>query len=197
MKEESHNPIAHFQQWFYEVEKAHPEDEVNIMSLSTIGNDGFPKNRIVLLKRFTWEGFYFFTNYNSEKGIAIRNNPLVSLSFFWKKAAREVHIYGKATKIPVNLSQGYFDSRPRGSQLSTWASMQGSKIASRKQLNEQLAHYDSLFRNKEIPMPAYWGGYLVSPKTITFIDHKKNDKNHHLTYCLQKNYHWIKQTHSK
>ncbi len=106
---EDHNPMAHFQQWLYEVEKAHPEDEVNAMILSTIGLDGFPKNRIVLLKRFTWEGFAFFTNYYSEKGKAIAKDNRVSCSFNWASSKREVLIIGRAEKIPENLSEGYFE----------------------------------------------------------------------------------------
>ncbi|TPN87476.1 pyridoxamine 5'-phosphate oxidase [Aquimarina algicola] len=190
---EEHNPIQHFQKWFFEVEKSYPEDEVNIMLLSTIGTDGFPKSRIVLLKRFTWEGFTFFTNYNSEKGIAITNNNKVSLSFNWSKAKKRVHISGYAEKISKNLSEGYFDSRPRGSKLSAWASNQSKVVTSRKKLEEQLLFYQEKFSNKIIiPKPQYWGGYIVKPIEIEFIEAQNHNRNQSITYKLLSNYEWSK-----
>ncbi|WP_271783193.1 pyridoxamine 5'-phosphate oxidase [Aquimarina algiphila] len=190
---EDHNPMAHFQQWFYEVEKAHPEDEVNAMILSTIGLDGFPKNRIVLLKRFTWEGFVFFTNYYSEKGKAIAKDNRVSCSFNWTASKREVLITGKAEKIPENLSEGYFESRPEGSKLSAWVSHQSDVISSRKVLEDRLKKYKTKFKNKIIPKPKYWGGYIIKPETIEFILHSEKIKFKHRTkYRLLSNYCWSK-----
>ncbi len=191
---ENNNPIEHFQQWFYEVEQNHPEDEVNAMTLSTIGIDGFPKNRIVLLKRFTWEGFIFFTNYNSEKGKSITKNNKVSILFNWKKSKREIFISGIAEKIAKNLSDGYFESRPTGSKLSTWASEQSNIIPSRKILDDRLAYYDTKFKNKSIPRPKHWGGYIIKPQLIKFIDHNFPIYENVITYKLQEDYNWSKET---
>ena len=100
------NPMQLFQQWFYEVEAFDGPEEPNAMTVSTIGLDGFPKNRVVLMKKFTHEGFVFYTNYNSEKGKAIAANPAVGLSFFWQALERQVIIQGSASKIAANLSDG-------------------------------------------------------------------------------------------
>ncbi len=188
-----HNPIEHFQKWFHEVEIAHPEEEVNAMLLSTIGLDGFPKSRIVLLKRFTWEGFIFFTNYNSEKGKAIEKNNHVSASFNWATSKRNVIITGKAEKIAENLSEGYFESRPEGSKLSTWASKQSNVVSSREKLDKQLKYYESKFKNKVIPKPEYWGGYIIKPTILEFIEHNPQIGFGYVTkYKIQLDYNWSK-----
>ena len=192
---DDHNPIQHFQQWFYEVDKAHPEDEVNAMLLSTIGIDGFPKSRIVLLKRFTWEGFIFFTNYNSEKGKAIAKHNKVSIAFNWAAAKKEVIIEGEAKKIVNNLSEGYFESRPKGSKLGAWASNQSEVVSSRKVLEKQLKEYEIKFQNQDIPKPKHWGGYLIIPNRFEFIEHNLKEKfNNITTYKLQSDYNWTRNT---
>lgn len=189
-----HNPIEHFQKWFHEVDLAYPEQETNAMLFSTIGLDGFPKSRIVLLKRFTWEGFIFFTNYNSDKGKAISNNNHVSISFNWEAAKREVLIMGNAEKIPENLSEGYFESRPEGSKLSTWVSKQSEVIPSRKVLDDDLKYYENKFKHKDIPKPEYWGGYIVKPKIMEFTEHDSLVRFGRVTrYALQSDFNWSKE----
>ncbi len=188
-----HNPIAHFQKWFHEVDKACPEDETNIMLLSTIGLDGYPKSRVVLLKRFTWEGFVFFTNYNSEKGKAIATNHNVSLHFNWSNAKRNVLILGKAHKIASNLSDGYFDSRPQGSKIATWASYQSDIILSREILDTRFRYYQNLFTNQDIPRPEYWGGYIIKPNAIEFKEYTTAKEYSDITlYTLNADYSWSK-----
>src|SRR6186713_1484398 len=118
------DPINLFKRWFHEVEDFDGSEEVNAMTVSTIGLDGFPKSRVVLLKKFSEEGFIFYTNYNSEKGKAIAANPHVCLSFFWHSLERQVIIKGKVRKIAENLSDGYFESRPDGSKLGALVSNQ-------------------------------------------------------------------------
>src|SRR5690606_30060109 len=111
------NPYDQFQQWFEEVEALNLVEEVNAMSISSVGLDGFPKTRVVLLKQYDENGFVFFTNYNSEKGKAIAANPQVCLSFFWPKAERQVIIKGYAEKVDPMVSENYFHTRPKGSQI--------------------------------------------------------------------------------
>ncbi|NNL33751.1 MAG: pyridoxamine 5'-phosphate oxidase, partial [Flavobacteriaceae bacterium] len=123
------NPLELFQKWFYEVDQSDSEDEANAMTISTIGLDGYPKSRVVLLKRYTYEGFIFYTNYESEKGKSIAINPKVCLSFFWHSMERQIIIKGIAEKIPENLSDGYFESRPEGSKLGAIVSDQSEVIA--------------------------------------------------------------------
>jgi len=153
--------------------------------------DGFPKSRVVLLKRFTWEGFIFYTNYNSEKGKAIAKNNKVSLSFFWQTLERQVIIKGFATKIAKNLSDGYFESRPDGSKIGAWASNQSEIIESREKLNKQLKHFEKQFENKEITRPENWGGYIIKPQVIEFWQGRPNRMHDRIRFTLQKDYNWL------
>ncbi|MCH4553337.1 pyridoxamine 5'-phosphate oxidase [Aestuariibaculum lutulentum] len=184
------NPMELFQKWFYEVDNYFVEDETNAMTVSTIGLDGFPKSRVVLLKRYTYEGFIFYTNYNSEKGKAIALNPNVCLSFFWHGAERQVIIKGKAEKIAENLSDGYFESRPRGSQLGAIASDQSKVIESREALESKLQALEQEYEGKEIPRPEHWGGYIVKPVEIEFWQGRANRLHDRIRYTLQADYNW-------
>ena len=184
------NPMQLFQTWFYEVDQSEGTDEANAMTLSTIGLDGFPKSRVVLLKRYTYEGFIFYTNYNSEKGKAILENNHVCLSFFWHAAERQIIIKGKAEKISSNLSDGYFETRPKGSQLSAFISNQSEVVDNRQVLEDKLKELEEHFKDKEVPRPDYWGGFIVKPIEFEFWQGRANRLHDRIRYQLQEDFDW-------
>lgn len=159
-------PLALLAKWLQEA-TLKPANEPNAMSVSTIGLDGFPHARIVYLKELLEEGLVFYTNYASDKGKSIAENNRVHALLFWPEMERQISITGEATKIPEELSDAYFESRPRGSKLGAWASHQSERLISREEL-ENRVHALSLKYPEAVPRPPHWGGYVIAPIRVEF-----------------------------
>lgn len=176
------DPFILFKEWFSEVENAQLVEEINAMSLSTVGEDGFPKTRIVLLKKLSKKGFIFYTNYKSEKGLAIDKHPKVCLSFFWPAAERQVIIKGTAEKVSSEESDAYFSSRPRGSQMGAIVSPQSSPIPDREYLENKLEELQQ--EEGDFKRPETWGGYIVRPQEMEFWQGRTNRLHDRFVYQL-------------
>lgn len=161
------NPFDFFNQWFEEAATKEINDP-NAMSLATVGQDGHPSVRIVLLKMLDERGFVFYTNLESRKGLELKSNQNVSLCFHWKSLLRQIRIEGKATPVSDEEADAYFAGRPQGSQLAAWASQQSRPLESREVLEQALAEYALQFGDGPVPRPPFWSGYRVAPRAIEF-----------------------------
>ncbi len=167
------NPIAQFEQWFQQT-VASGIPEPNAMSLATVGHDGQPSLRTVLLKIFDQQGFVFFTNYASRKAQDMEQNAKVALLFPWVALGRQVKIIGSAVRIPLAESASYFATRPRGSQIGAWSSPQSEVINTRSLLEAKFDEMKRKFAKGQIPLPSFWGGYRVAPQLIEFWQGREN-----------------------
>jgi pyridoxamine 5'-phosphate oxidase len=167
------NPFVIFRDWYQESIDAGIPDP-SIMTLATADSEGNPAARIVLLKFYDENGFVFYTNYHSRKGMDLEKNPRAALVFYWRESGRQVRIEGITEKVTASTSDRYFKSRPRGSQLGAWASEQSQEIPSGASLDESLKRRASEFRDRPVPRPPHWGGYRVIPERMEFWSDRPN-----------------------
>jgi len=163
----SKNPFEQFESWFKQTKESSIK-EPNAMIVSTANANNQPSSRTVLLKGLTQQGFVFYTNYESKKGIQIAQNNSVSLLFPWFELERQVVILGKAEKVSREISRTYFQSRPKSSQIGAHVSNQSERIVNRMVLESKANELTAEYKNKEVPIPDNWGGYLVIPFSIEF-----------------------------
>lgn len=185
----NNNPINEFKKWFKNAQENNIL-EPNAMTLSTFSNTSGINSRTVLLKGVNEKGFIFYTNYNSRKGVDINNNNNVSLVFLWKEIEKQIIVKGKASKISKKKSKKYFESRPRKSKIAAWASKQSSEIKNEKELNSRFLEYEKKFSNDKIPLPDFWGGYIIVPKSIEFWIGRKSRMHDRIVYS-KNNDDWI------
>ena len=161
------NPIEQFNRWMQEALDADVQ-QPNALTLSTATLQGRPSARVVLLKHVQEEGFVFFTNYESQKSKELDTNPLASMVFTWLPLSRQIRVEGKVVRVETGVSDEYFKKRPRGSQIGAWASQQSKPLSGREELERAFDEVEKAYREKEIPRPDHWGGYMLMPERIEF-----------------------------
>ena len=186
------NPIDLFEDWFNEAKKTEINDP-NALALATVGKNGIPSVRMVLLKEFNEKGFVFYTNLNSRKSNEIKSNPNTAMCFHWKSLLRQVRITGKLTNVSDADADNYYNSRSYGSRIGAWASNQSSILKSRDELLNSIEKFKIKYSNeKNIPRPKYWSGWNLYPTEIEFWLDGKDRIHERLLYSRKDNDKWEK-----
>jgi pyridoxamine 5'-phosphate oxidase len=178
------DPFAQFANWFDEYLASQPP-EPSAFVLSTVGTEGDPTSRVVLLKGFDEHGLVFFTNYTSKKASDIAHESRVSMTFFWPELERQIHVRGVAEKTSREESESYFASRPDASKLGAWASKQSSVLADRSELEAEFEALKKRFEGGDIPCPEFWGGFRIVPSRFEFWQGRRSRLHDRICYELK------------
>lgn len=168
------SPFKQFSNWLDKASTTNSIKDPTAMTLATVDDSLQPQSRIVLLKEFSEQGLLFYTHYQSEKGNQLKNNPKASCCFFWADLDQQIRIEGSVEKISAELSDRYFHSRPKDSQLAAYISNQSQAVASRAELEQKMQHASEEFANKKVPRPEQWGGYRLIPHKFEFWQGRPN-----------------------
>ena len=186
------NPIDLFTEWFNEAKKTEINDP-NALALATVGKNGIPSVRMVLLKDFNEKGFVFYTNLNSQKSNEIKSNPNASMCFHWKSLLRQVRITGKLSNVTDEDADNYYNTRSYGSRIGAWASSQSSVLKSRDELLNSIEEFKKKYpNNKDVPRPKHWSGWNLTPFEIEFWLDGKDRIHERLLYSRKDNNIWEK-----
>jgi pyridoxamine 5'-phosphate oxidase len=186
------DPFMQFETWWQQAIET-KIIEPNAMTLATASADGIPSARIVLLKGFDRNGFVFFTNYNSYKGLQLTENPKACLVFFWKELERQVRVTGLAVPVSAEESDVYFNARPEGSRIGAWASPQSQVIEDRAWLDGVYKKLTQEMQGNEIKRPPYWGGYRVMPVVVEFWQGRPSRLHDRLQYTMEAGGNWKRE----
>lgn len=180
------DPLEAFRRWFddavAEAQMTSPIPEPNVMVLATVDPGGRPAARAVLLKGIDERGLRFFTNLGSAKVSHLAANPACALTFVWPARARQVRVTGHARPVPTEESAAYFATRPRNSQLGAWASRQSEVISGRDELEHRLAEVRARYADTDVPLPPFWGGFVVEPDSVEFWQGRRSRLHDRLRY---------------
>ncbi|MEE3038031.1 MAG: pyridoxamine 5'-phosphate oxidase [Bacteroidota bacterium] len=183
------NPIETFKQWMSSALTYFAEPNAFVLSTVNVHNE--PSSRVLLLRDVTESGFVFYTNYLSQKGQDIAQNPKVSMNFFWPKLEQQIRINGNIEKVPDAISDTYFQSRPYESRIGAWSSPQSQPIESRQILDDNVSHFTEKF-SENVPRPPHWGGYIVSAQQIEFWQGRSNRLHDRILYEKNDEAGWVK-----